>query len=118
MGNNEQILKHCPHFYTIINFEFYSDDNISEKLIDVYQKYVFTINLNNKEEVKKLEKLDKLMYTYISDNAFRNQIKLDIRSIKVAKSGNILESIVNAIIGFFEKYEDIRISRVVLPRWI
>ena len=118
MGNNEQILKHCPHFYTIINFEFYSDDNVSGKLIDVYQKYVFSVDLNNKEKVEKLEKLDKLMYMYISDNAFRNQIKIDIRSVKVPKSDNILESIVNVIIGFFEKYEDIRISRITLPRWI
>jgi len=118
MGNNELVLKHCPHFYTIINFEFYSGDNISEKLIDVYQKYVFSIDPNNKEEVEKLKKLDKLMYTYINDNAFRNQIKLDIKNIKVPKGNNVLESVVNVIINFFEKYEDIKVSRVVLPRWI
>ena len=32
MDRNKEILKHCPHFYTIINFEYYSDDIISEKL--------------------------------------------------------------------------------------
>ena len=31
MKKNKQILKHCPNFYKIVNFEFFEDDKLSEK---------------------------------------------------------------------------------------
>ena len=115
---NLEIIKHCPHFYTIINFEFYSDDVISEKLIDVYQNYIFTIDLNNRDEIEKIKRLDENMYKYISDYAFRNQIKQNISNVKVVKGENILESLVNALLLFFETYEEKSFSKIVLTRWI
>ena len=116
--NNLKILKHCPHFYTIINFDYYSDDLVSGKLIDIYQKYIFTIDVNSEESIKKIEKLDNLMYKYINDYGFRNQIKQNIQSVKISKSGNILDSVVNAIINLFENYDEIKFTKVELTRWI
>lgn len=117
---NLEIIKHCTHFYTIINFEYYSDDLISEKLIDVYQNYIFTIDLNNKEEVEKIKKLDENMYKYISDYAFRNQIKQNISNVKVVRGENILDSLVNALLSLFETCEkkSKSFSKIVLTRWI
>ena len=43
---NKQLVKHCPNYYKIINFEYFKDDDLSEKLLDVYQKYVFMVNPN------------------------------------------------------------------------
>lgn len=116
--HNLEIIKHCPHFYTIINFEYYSDDVVSEKLIDVYQNYIFTIDLNNYEELEKIKKLDENMYKYISDYAFRNQIKQNISNVKVVKSENILDSLVNALLSLFESCEQKSFSKIVLTRWI
>ncbi len=56
MDKNRLVLEHCPHFYTIINFEYYSNDIISEHLIDVYEKYIFSIDLEDSEAVGKIEK--------------------------------------------------------------
>ena len=75
MDRNKEILKHCPHFYTIINFEYYSDDIISEKLLDIYQKYIFSVDIDNIENVKKIEKLDRVMFRYINDFVFRKEVK-------------------------------------------
>ena len=48
MNKNKQILRHCPNFYKIMNFEYFEDDKLSEKLLDVYEEFVFKVDLNNK----------------------------------------------------------------------
>lgn len=118
MNTNREILKHCPHFYTIINFEYYSDDVISEKLIDFYEKYIFSCDLSSSENVYKVEQLDKTLYKYISDNAFRMQIKKDIENINIKNSDNLIDSIVTFIINSLYNYEKTKYKRVQMTRWI
>ena len=118
MSKNELVIKHCPHFYTIINFEYYSDDIISEKLIDVYEKFIFSTDINVLENVNKIEKLDNILYKYINDYCFREQIKKDIVKVRVQRGDNLLDIIVNAIINFFDNYESYRMRKVQIARWI
>ena len=40
MNDNKQILKYCPNFYKIINFNPISGDELSEKIIKIYQEYI------------------------------------------------------------------------------
>jgi len=118
MDKNREVLKHCPHFYTIINFEYYSDDIISERLIDIYEKFIFSIDLNNNESVLKVEKLDEVLFRYINDYCFREQVKSDMMTIKVKKGDNVLDTIVNAILSFCDNYEKLRTRKVQMTRWI
>ncbi len=118
MDKNRLVLEHCPHFYTIINFEYYSNDIISEHLIDVYEKYIFSIDLEDKEAVGKIEKLDTVLYKYINDFCFRDQVQADIRRIKVRRGDNILDTIVTAIIRIFNDYEISKTRRIQITRWI
>lgn len=118
MNKNIEVLKHCPHFYTIINFEYYSNDVISERLINVYENYIFNVDINNVDNRKKIEKFDEVMYKYISDNIFRNEIKNDIKNIKLKKSDNLLESIVNAILKIFDDYYKTHLKKIPITRWI
>lgn len=118
MDKNREVLKHCPHFYTIINFEYYSEDIISEKLIDVYEKYIFSTDISVGENISKIEKLDDVLYKYIEDYCFREQIQNDIMKIKVRRGENLLDTIVSAVINFFENYDRIRTRKVQVTRWI
>lgn len=118
MNKNREVLKHCPHFYTIINFEYYSDDFISEKLIDIYEKFIFSTDITSIENVNKIEKLDRILYKYINDYCFREQIKNDIMKIKVQRGENLLDVIVSAIIKFFDNYEVLCSRKVQMTRWI
>ncbi len=118
MDKNREVLKHCPHFYTIINFEYYSDDLVSEKLIDIYEKFIFSVDLSSSEAVAKIEKLDTVLYKYINDYCFREQVKTDMMSIKVRRGDNILETIVSAILGFFDSYELLATRKINITRWI
>lgn len=118
MDKNREVLKHCPHFYTIINFEYYSDDLISEKLIDIYEKFIFSVDISSANNVIKIEKLDKMLYKYINDYCFREQVKTDMMRIRVQKGENVLDTIVSAILGFFDSYEKTSIRKVQVTRWI
>lgn len=118
MDKNRAVLNHCPHFYTIVNFEYYSDDIVSEKLIDIYSKFIFSVDINIPENLEKVEKLDEVLYKYITDYAFREQVKSDMMKIKVRRGENLLDTVVSAILGFHDSYMHFINRKVQLTRWI
>ena len=38
---NKEIISYCPNFYKIINWTPYEDDKISDKIVKLYQKYIY-----------------------------------------------------------------------------
>ena len=66
MDRNKQILEFCPNFYKILEFTPYEDDKISGKLIKLYQKYIFEIDVNNEEDVESVKQLDHVISKYFS----------------------------------------------------
>ncbi len=118
MNKNKQILKHCPNFYKIINFDYYEDDDLSEKIIDIYQKYVFVVNPSKEKEVKKLEELDYIINKYIDDYFFRKELRAWMTNIQVRKGEDIMEAIVSWIINVFDNYEVGYTKNIYLSRWI
>ncbi len=118
MNKNKQILRHCPNFYKIINFEYYDDDELSKKLIDVYEKYVFKVDLSDKNEVKRLEQLDLVLNKYIDDYFFRKELKTEMKKIRVRKNEDILSAIVKWIIHVFDNYEVGYTRNIYFSRWL
>ncbi|MCH5167684.1 MAG: hypothetical protein J1F35_07355 [Erysipelotrichales bacterium] len=118
MKENKQILKHCPNFYKILNFEYLEDDKLSEKLLDVYQTFVFKVDIKNNQEVAKLEQLDSILCKYIDDYFFRKELKTEMKKIKVRKDEDILTAIVNWIIRVFDNYEVGYTRNIYFSRWI
>ena len=41
--NSKDILKYCPNYYNIVNFDFNESDIISEKLINIYKNYILSV---------------------------------------------------------------------------
>lgn len=118
MNKNKQVLRHCPNFYRIVNFEYLEDDKLSEKLIDVYQEYVFKININDKKDISKVEQLDSILSKYIDDYIFRKELKTEMKKIRVRKDEDILTAIVNWIIKVFDNYEEGFTRNIYFSRWI
>ena len=65
MKKNKIILKHCPNFYKIINFEFLEEDSISAKLIDIYENFIFDVDVESQSDIKTVEKLDFVINKYM-----------------------------------------------------
>ena len=118
MQDNKLILKHCPNFYKIINFEYFEDDFISEKLISVYENFIFNISLSNAEEVSKATQIDTILSKYIDDYLFRKEMKNELIKLKVKKTENVFLAIVNYIIKIFDMYEVGYTRKIYISRWI
>ena len=119
MKKNKLILKHCPYFHKIINFEYSEDDNISYKLIDMYKNYVFSIDINNEEDIQRVEKIDYVLNKYIEDYFFRKDIRNRILNIRVKKdANNLLKNLVDGVIRAFDSYEMDYTRNIYFARWI
>lgn len=115
---NKQILRHCPNFYKIINFEFYDDDDLSEKLISVYEDFIFGVDFKNRKMVKQVEQLDTVLFKYTNDYFFRKELKSEMQRIRVRKDEDALTSIVSWIIKVYDDYEIGYTRNIYFSRWI
>jgi len=116
---NKLVLKYCPNFYKIVNFDIDEDDNISRKLVSIYQDYIFDIDLSNVEEVRLVSEIDNALSRYIDDYEFRKNLKLSMLKVKIKKScTNVLKAIVESIVSIFNNYEEYTTRNVYIARWI
>lgn len=117
-NRNKEILKYCPNYYNIINFSYKDNDVISDKLINVYKSFIFTTDIHNRDELEKVQELDKVLSNYIYDYLFRSTLQKEIVTIKVKKDNNIIKSLVDAIIKIFTNYEEYTTRKLYISKWI
>lgn len=119
MNINKQIIALCPNFYKIIEFRPYEEDVLSQKLIKLYQQYIFRIDINNPEDVKSVKELDHVISKYIDDYLFRKELQREIPHIKVRKDAkDILREVIRSIIKIFNNYEEFTTRKIYISRWI
>lgn len=118
MNSNKEILKYCPNYYNIVNFDFQENDLISEKLVNIYKNFVFSISLQSNEEIEKVQELDRVLSNYIADYLFRSTLQKEIVTVKVKKDNNILNNLVDVIIKIFSNYEEYTTRRIYISKWI
>lgn len=118
MNSNKEILKYCPNYYNIVNFDFQENDYISEKLVNIYKNYIFSINIKNNEEVEKIVELDRVLSNYINDYLFRSELQKEIVTVKVKNDSNILRNLVDVILKIFSNYEEYTTRKIYISKWI
>lgn len=119
MSDNKQILKHCPNFYKIINFNPLIEDTLTEKIIHMYKEYIFNIDLNNNDDIKCIKELDEAVAKYINDFSFRRQLQEEIVKVKVKTDcTDVLKFFVDQILKIFTNYQDVTTRVIYVSRWI
>ena len=118
MDSNKYILDRCPNFYKIVNFDYFEDDKFTDILIKVYRKYIFSINPLNEIELNKCIELDRILAKYIDDYNFRKAMNYELTKVKFQSKENMIQNLINSIIGIFEKYEEGRTRNIYVARWI
>ena len=119
MSSTSMVVKYCPNYYKITEFEFLESDYISERLIGFYKKYVCNIDLNNSEEIKKATCVDNIISKYIDDYTFRNEMKKELLQVRVKSTvTNVLKVIIDNIIKIFERYQEGMTRNIYIARWI
>lgn len=114
-----KILKHCPHYDSIVNYEYEYGDSLSSKLIDWYRELIFAVNGNDEKQLKVVEALDKGIYLYVKDNKYKSELKkhLKIEDISL-ESKKLIKDLIKKIIVFTSKYEQRQLLEVTSSIWI
>ena len=119
MEGNKEILKYCPNFHKIVNFDYVKEDKITAKLIRIYKDYIFGVNINDANALQEVKEFDYVLNRYIDDYDFRKELKKEIVQVKVKKScTDILNAIVESIINIFAKYVESTTRKITIARWI
>jgi hypothetical protein len=119
MIENKQILKYCPNFYQIINFNPISGDEITGKIIRMYKDFVFRTNINDEESVIEVKELDAAIAKYINDYSFRTEVQKQILSVKVKNDcKDIIKFFMDIIIKVFSTWEEYTTRVIYISRWI
>ena len=119
VNKNKLVLEMCPNFYRIINFEYFEEDLVTEKLIKIYEDFIFKADIKNEEEAKMVKKIDYVLGKYIDDNLFRRKMQKEIFNVKVTRNyKNKLLAVVENIIAIFNHYEQDTTRSIYIARWI
>lgn len=117
--NNKVILKYCPDYYRIINEEFSELDYMSDKVIEIYQSFIFTVDINEKDQLKLISLLNKAICRYFDDREFKKMLISSLSTFKIPKSTkNVLRAIVDEIVKQYNKYMEGFTRNLYIPKWI
>ena len=117
--DNKIILKYCPNYYRIINEEFFELDYVSDKIIQVLQSFIFSINIKNKPDLKKVTSLDKALVRYFDDRDFKTYLTNILVALKVSKKEtDIMRFIAETIIKAYGKYLEGYTRNLYIAKWI
>ena len=116
---NKIVLKYCKDYYRIINEEFGELDLLSDKVIQIYQTFLFSINARKKDELKKATELNTAIVRYFDDREFKTILNSFLTALKVSrKETNVIGFIAGEIIKEYKKYMEGYTRNLYIPRWI
>lgn len=116
---NKIVLNYCKDYYRIINEEFSSIDIMSDKIIRIYQAFIFSIDVKNKSDIKKISELNKAVVRFFDDREFKKMLTNFLMSLKVSKKEtDVMRYISEAIIKEYNKYMEGFTRNLYIPKWI
>ena len=71
----KRILDKCPNYNKICNYIYIESDNLTRRLIEHYQDYVFSVNIDDKSDINLLALVNKALEKFISDCNFASALK-------------------------------------------
>lgn len=106
--------KYFKNYNFINDFCFNKDDYISEMLLKNYQTSIYNVDLNNKEEVQRLKKIDNIMNIYIIDQNFSKLVKNRLNDME----DNYIQDLNAILINEYNNYKNAIVKSVETSRWI
>lgn len=106
--------KYFKNYNFINDFCFNKDDYISELLIKNYQTAIYNVDINNKQEVNVLKKIDDIMKIYITDSNFFQIVQKRLNSLE----DNSIQDLNTILIEEYQKFKQGLSSVIKNSRWI
>lgn len=115
----QKILKNCPHYDKIINYEYPYGDTLSKKLIDWYRELIFSANGNNENQLMLIRALDKSLYLYVRDNKYKKGLKKIVSVDELTfKDKNVIKDVIKKLIEFTTNYEKKEVREFNVAKWL
>jgi len=111
---NNRVLTICSNYYKIINYEYDEDDKFSNKLINFYQDYIFSLDIEKDEIVSFIQTFDTALGEYVSNIKFSKHLKEELKN----KSGTYMKDYVQNIINIYRQYKNENYKTVNNTEWI
>lgn len=115
MNRNKYIIEKCPNYYHIINFNYIDEDYFTANMIKIYQSYIFTIDINNKEQIEKITSLDMVMAKYLDDYLFRKEMKHALIHVSFKKDIHLLDNLIDTILN---TWKNLKFTKKYVSKWI
>ena len=113
------VLKNCPNYDEIIEYEYPYVDELSKKLIDWYRELIFSAKGDNERELLLIRALDKSLYLYVRDNKFKRGLKKVISTDELNFSNKeLIKDVIKRLIEFTNNYEKKEVLDISVSKWI
>lgn len=113
------VLKNCPNYDTIINYEYPYGDTLSKKLIDWYRELIFSADGTNENQLMLIRALDKSLYLYVKDNKYKRGLKKIIKDEELSfQNKSVIKDVIKKLIEYTNNYEKKEVLEVTVAKWL
>ena len=115
----QKVLKYCPNFDRIVNYDYEYGDVLSSKLIDWYRDLVFSTDGNNEKQLTIISFIDKSLSMYVKDRRYKKGLSkiLTVEDISL-NNQSLIKELIKKIVLFTNNYEKKRILEISSSKWI
>lgn len=115
----QKVLKYCPNFDSIVNYEYEYGDVLSSKLIDWYRDLVFSTDGNNEKQLTIISFIDKSLSMYVKDRRYKKGLSkiLTVEDISL-NNQSLIKELIKKIVLFTNNYEKKRVLEISNSKWL
>lgn len=115
----QKVLKYCPNFDSIVNYEYEYGDVLSSKLIDWYRDLVFSTDGNNEKQLTIISFIDKSLSMYVKDRRYKKGLSkiLTVEDISL-NNQSLIKELIKKIVLFTNNYEKKRVLEISSSKWL
>lgn len=115
----KKVLKYCPNFDSIVNYDYEYGDVLSSKLIDWYRDLVFSTDGNNEKQLTIISFIDKSLSMYVKDRRYKKGLSriLTVDDISL-NNQNLIKELIKKIVVFTNNYEKKKVLEISSPKWL
>jgi len=115
----QKILKTCPFYDSIVNYEYIEGDLLSQMLIDWYRDLIFSANPEDERQLKIINAIDKSLHLYVEDNKYKRGLKKVLNESDISLDDQkSIKDVIKKIIIFTNSYEKEEILDISIAEWI
>ena len=115
----QKVLKYCPNFDSIVNYEYEYGDALSNKLINWYRDLVFSADGNNEKQLTIISFIDKSLSMYVKDRRYKKGLSRILTVDEISLNNqSLIKELIKKIVLFTNDYEKKMVLEITSSKWL